>query len=190
METDFTEIEKQIKDIVKICEDIPETYREKCFGYLIENFLLKKSGNEGPQIIPGNKSEETIPLSIDVRAFLSQYSLNEGVIGKLFLMQQGEIRHIYKISTTIKSQAQIQVALLIALENTIKDPNKKFEFSSEEVRQRCIDLQVYDVKNYARHFKANEKFFKSLDDLEHIVLSSDGKAELAETINRMINEQG
>ena len=105
-------------------------------------------------------------------------------------MQEGEIRHIYKISTTTKSKAQIEAALLMALENTIKDPNKKFEFSSEQVRQRCVDLQLYDMKNFATHFKNNEKYFKSLDDLEHIVLSAEGKAELAETINQIINEQG
>lgn len=190
MEIDYLDLEKKIKEIVRICEDVPEGYRIKCFEYLIENVLLQKSDKLGTEVPPEPKKEQKISLSIDVRAFLSQYSLEENVIDKLFLMEGGEIRHLYKITTTTKAKAQMQVALLMALENTIKDPNKKFGFSSEEVRQRCSDLQCYDLPNFATHFKKNKEFFKSLDDLEHIVLSSEGKAELAEVITQMINEQG
>lgn len=191
MEIDFTEIEQKVKEITKICESIPETYRLRCFEYLMENFLIIQNVSKPEQIIPESKKlTEQIPIPIDVRAFLTQYELEPSVIEKLFLMDGVEIRHTYKIRTTKKSQAQIQISLLMALENTIRDPNKKFEFAATEVRQRCIDLQCYDMPNFSTHFKNNKSYFKSLDDLEHIVLSSDGKSELAEVILQMINGKG
>jgi hypothetical protein len=189
METDYSALETKIKEIVKICEAIPADYRTKCFEYLLENTVLQTE-----KIIEKKKEEPTagekISISIDVRAFLSQYGVDSDVIEKLFLMEKGEIRTRYKITTTKKSVAQIQVALLLALENTLMNPNRKFEFSSEEVRQRCIDFQCYDIANFSANFKNKKNLFKSLDDLEHIALSAEGKAELAETMNQIINEQG
>jgi len=70
LETDYAEIQKQIKDIVEICEGIPETYREKCFEYLIENVLLKKSVNEEPQINAEKKTEEKI------KSYFETFTLN------------------------------------------------------------------------------------------------------------------
>lgn len=190
MATDYSELETKIKEIVKICEAIPTDYRVKCFEYLMENIVYPTGKKIEAEKIPETIQEEKISLSIDVRAFLSQYTVNNDAIGKLFLMDKGEIRHRYTIATTKKSVAQMQVALLMALENTLMNPNRKFEFSSEEVRQRCIDFQCYDLANFSANFKNRKNLFKSLDDLEHIALSAEGKAELAETMNQIINEQG
>ena len=93
----------------------------------------------------------------------------------------------FSISVTVKSKAQLQVALLLALENSIKNPNNKFEFASEDVRERCRDHAVLDTKNFTNHFKNNKKMFKSLTDLEKISLSPDGKSELAEIITQITN---
>lgn len=133
------------------------------------------------------KSELSIP--IDVRAFLTQYEINELSLNKLFIFGEGnEIRTTYHIDSKTKSIAQIQIALLTALENSIKDSDVNFEFSSEEVRKRCQNYDVYDGKNFKRHFKANTKFFRSLSDLEHIGLSPEGKSELADVITKIIHE--
>ena len=75
----------------------------------------------------------------------------------------------------------MQVALLTALENALK-PSGRFEFSVEDVKQRCIGLKVFDSTNFAANFKNNAKLFEDLDDKEHVKLSPDGKSELAEAI--------
>lgn len=191
MGIDYKKLEKEVKEIVKICEAIPDPYRIKCFEALMGHLLIPTSEEKIPEKKESDtsKSGPQIVLPIDVRALFQQYSIDEKLIEKLFFIEGGEIRSIYNIPTIKKSQAQMQVALLVALENTIKNPNKKFEFSAEQIRQKCIDLQCYDLANFAKHFKSNKDLFKSLDDLENISLSADGKAELAETITQITNDQ-
>lgn len=50
------------------------------------------------------------------------------------------------------------------------------------MRQRCKDKLIYDSANFNAHFKNNEKYFKGLNDKEHIELSPEGLTELAEVI--------
>ncbi len=182
------ELESKIKEFVEIAEKLPDKYREKCFEVLLNNFL---TGAKTPQKSMENVEIATQPpakkfiIPIDVRAFLQQYNLPEDTITKLFLIEGEEIRLIYSIRTTKKSDAQIQLALLTALENAMK-PGGKFEFSYEVVRQKCRDQGVYDQPNFKAHFKNNKKLFKNISDEEHIELSPDGKAELAETILAII----
>jgi hypothetical protein len=122
-------------------------------------------------------------IPIDVRAFLQQQNVPEECLGKLFFMEGTEVRPIYKITTTMKSKAQLQLALLTSLENALK--GGKFEFSIETVRQKCIDHLCYDSANFKRYFKNNSKLFKDLSDEEHVELSPEGKVELAETISEI-----
>jgi len=189
-ENEDSEISIEIKKIVDICEQIPQIYRNSCFEILLKSRLGGVSSIQKPAkpIEPRLVEEEsTFELPIDVRAFLSQFELDESAIQKLFLIENKEIRPKFTISTTIKSKAQMQVALLLALENSIKNPSVKFEFASEDVRERCRDHTVLDAPNFTKHFKNNKKLFKSLSDLENISLSPDGKSELAETISQIIN---
>jgi hypothetical protein len=173
---------KEILEIVKLC---PENLQEKCFEILLSSSLL-----ESPKIIDESTidkalvvtSQEHFVLPIDVKAFLQQYNIPEEKIQKLFLIHGKEFRSIYKIETIKKAKVQIQLALLVALENALKTSPSKFEFSIENIRQKCIDNKCYDLANFKTHFKNNSNLFKSIEDEEHIELSQDGKQELAETI--------
>jgi hypothetical protein len=137
-----------------------------------------------PEEQPEKKAETAneFVLPIDVRAFLQTYSIPEENIAKLFLIVGNEIRPKYKITTTKKATAQIQVALLAALENALRTAGNKFEFSVEDVRERCQNYKAYDPPNFKKHFKDNENLFKSLSDEGHVELSPDGQTELAEAI--------
>lgn len=184
--SNYEKLEEEITKIVSICEKLPENYRMKCFDFLMNQILISdQPPTEKPPENSNPQTSQKIQIPIDIRAFMSQYSLDENIISKLFLIEAGEIRPIYKIKTTKKSKAQLQIALLTSLENTLKNPNLKFEFSSEDIRKRCNDLQCYDMTNFSSHFKNNKALFKSLDDLEHIQLSSDGKSELADVITEI-----
>jgi len=177
-------LESKIKEFIEIAEKFSEPYRQKIFEVLLTNHLRSvQPSKEVPE-----KAEEPLPMTpekfiipIDVRAVLSQYGVPEDRIQKLFLTAGAEIRPIYTIKTTKKSDAQMQVSLLTALENALK-PGGRFEFSIEDVRQRCINQKVYDSGNFAAHFKNNSRLFENLDDKEHVILSPDGKSELAEAI--------
>ena len=183
----LTDLEQPIKDIIALVEKFDERYREKCFEILLNFYLSKEL-----QVTPTTKSEEKkepegekeeFLIPIDVRAFLLTYDISEEILSKLFLIQKDEVRPVYKIETTKKSLAQIQIALLIALEHAIRTRSNRFEFSMETVRQRCKDHLVYDADNFSAHFKNNKAYFKSLDDSEHVELSADGRTELADVIS-------
>lgn len=183
----FAELEKPIQDIITLVEKLDEKYRQKCFEVMLDFFLHKKFQlAAGPKLIEEaeeQKGEMEFIIPIDVRAFLQTYGVPEETIGKLFLIQKNEIRPIYKITTTKKAKAQIQLALLAALENAVQKQGNKFEFSIEKIREECQKHKVYDLANFRSIFKKNEKLFKSLDDEEHVELSPEGQTELAEVIS-------
>ena len=183
-----------INQIIEICEKIPQTYRNSCFEILL-NAKLQESDKRTSQKTesfqtedPSQKANTTSEIPIDVRAFLSQFDLDQSIIQELFMFDNQEIWAKYKISTIVKSKAQLQVALLLALENTIKIPQNIFEFSSEDVKTRCKDHAVYDSRNFKNNFKNNKKLFKSLTDFKKISLSPDGKSELADIMSQIVNE--
>lgn len=184
---DFAELEKTIQDIITLVEKLDEKYRQKCFEVLLDFYLHKEiqpaTKPEPTEEAKKQKDEEQFIIPIDVRAFLQTYGVPEETIGKLFLIEKNETRPVYKITTTKKSEAQIQLALLTALENAVQKQGNKFEFSIEKVREQCQSQKVYDRANFKANFRNNKKLFKSLDDEEHVELSPEGQTELAEVIN-------
>ena len=183
------ELERKMKEFIEIAEKLPEKYRERCFEALARHFLWGLRMTEEPRPKPGELEPAIKAVAppkfivpIGVRALLQQFDIPEEMIQKLFVIDGEEIQSKYQIETTVKSDAQIQLALLTALENALK-PGGKFEFSMEAVRQKCIDHRVYDQPNFKTIFRNKTKFFKSLKDEEHVELSVDGKAELAEAIS-------
>lgn len=185
MASEGNDFDKIAKQAVALADKLPEKYQQKGFEIFLTTLLgggpiasqIPTSATEGEQK-PPKATAFTIP--IDVRAFLQQFNVPEENLEKLFLMSGTEIRPRYRIETTKKSTAQIQVAVLTALENALR--GGKFEFGWEDVKQRCTDLGVIDTGNFRNHFNNNKRLFKSLQDHEHIEISADGKAELAEAI--------
>ena len=184
-----------INQIIEICEKILPTYRNSCFEILLkaklqesDKRLFQKTESPQTENLP-QKVNAALEIPIDVRAFLSQFNINESIIQELFVFDNQEIRTKFKISSIIKSKAQLQVALLLALENAIKNPQNAFEFSYEDAKTRCQDRAIYDIKNFKNHFKNNKKLFKSLTDVNKVSLSPDGKSELADIISQITNKQ-
>lgn len=178
------ELESKIKEFIEMAEKFSEPYRQKIFEILLTDFLKSK---QTPEEVPAKASPPMSPtpgkftIPIGVRAFLQQYNVPEDRIQKLFLIEGEEIQAIYHLKTAVIADAQIQLALLTALENALK-PGGKFEFSVEAVRERCKDLKLYDQPNFNAIFKRKDSLFKSLKDEEHVDLSPDGKTELADAI--------
>jgi hypothetical protein len=184
---EIRDLKKTICEIIDLAEELDERYREKCFEILLNFYLhgtklsTEASSEETQTDGERNDDREEFLLPIDVRAFLQQNRISEEIIDKLFLIQKDAIRPIYKITTTKKAKAQIQIALLTALENIIRKQGNKLEFSVEDVRKRCQNLNVYDGANFRRHFSNNLRLFKSLDK-DIVELSPEGQTELADVI--------
>ncbi len=178
------ELKPEINKIVEFVKTLPERFQDKCFEILLNNLLLQTTPTiRVERQIPTLKT--TLKLPVDVKAFLKRYSIQEEVMDKLFYIEGGEIRPTYEIITTTKSRAQIQIALLIALENALKTTPSKFEFSMDLVREKCVDLRCIDPPNFKANFRNNSKLFKSLEDEEHVELSNEGKEELANVISEL-----
>lgn len=181
------ELEGKIKQFIDVAEKFAEPYRQKIFELLLADYLRSKAPEKAPEaaetarpVVVPTPAKFVIPIG--VRAVLQQYNVPEESIEKLFVIEGNEIQRKFKLTTTKKAVAQMQVALLAALENALK-PGGKFEFSIEVVKNRCKDdYGAYDLANFKANFKKNAKLFKSLDDEGHVELSTDGKAELAEAI--------
>lgn len=176
-----------INDAISMAEGVPEPYKQKCFEILLVTLLRKELAPvtlgppPKPEEIAPKPSEFVVPL--DVRAFFQQQEIPEEHLSKLFLMSGTEVRPKYKITITKMATAQIQLALLIALENALR--GGKFGFSIETVRQKCIEHKRYYRKNFQSYFKKNSKLFKDLTE-ELVELSPDGKAELADVISEIV----
>ena len=176
-------IREAIKEILELVASVPEEYRMKTYEILLTQYLIgeeiARSSVDHVDLVGEPVEGEEYIAPIDVRAFLTQYGIDESILRNLFLIDKSGIRSIYKISTTVKSQAQIQVACLTALENALT--SGRFCFSVEDVRQRLRDFKSYDKINFSTNFKNNEGLFKKLGE-DEVELSSEGKSELADII--------
>jgi len=170
-----------ISDILDIVNKFPDKFQAVLLEILLKNALDSglKTQLFGPITQPIERISDFI-IPIDVRAFFIQYNLNEDLLKQLFYIENNQVSSIWRLKTTKKAVAQIQIALLSALENALK--TGKFEFSYNSVRDKCKERMVYDANNYSSNFKYNDLYFKSFEDKEHIALSPDGKANLANVI--------
>ena len=172
--------------IVKLADSVPEQYRQKCFELLLAHALRPQ---EPTTIAPPlerdkGKAQQERPtqflLPIDVRAFLSQYGLEDSIIWKNFLAEGSDIRPIYKLKAAKKATAQVQHALMMALEGAVR--TGQFAVGLESLRARCRDQKCYDSPNFMKNLRQNEGLFKAVEDVDDLVLSPDGKSALADLL--------
>ena len=183
---------EELQKIVELANSVPSEYRQKCFELLLINALqmthpltintpaVKPPDTELP-VTP--KVQHPFIMPIDVRAFLSQYGLDESVLWKFFIREGDEIRPIYQLKVTKKATAQIQHALMLILENAII--KGQFQVEIEVLRTRCIDHKCYDAPNFTKNIKDNANLFKSTANDQPLTLSPDGKSELAELLEQL-----
>jgi hypothetical protein len=182
---------EKLKEITELAESVPESFRLKCFELLLSHHLSAQETKHDTKVTHKGEAKDEFPkhtfvLPIDVKAFLNQYSIDEAVLNKLYLIEGNNVRPIYNLKVNKKAASQIQHALLMSLENALI--NGEFKFKIETLRQRCKDLKCFDTANFMAILKKNSSLFKSLDDEEAVFLSTDGKAELADTIEELVNE--
>lgn len=187
----------ELKKIAELAESVPEPYRQKCFELLLGHALQSVTRPDpsttviAPATVPTQPhlpAHKQFVVPIDVKAFISQYGLDEPVLWKLFLVEGNEIRHLYQLRVTKKATAQIQHALMMALETALS--TGQFQTDIEALRKRCQDEKCYDASNFAKNFTKNASMFKSVVDDAPLVLSPDGKSELADLIEQLISQNG
>ncbi len=181
---DYEKYRKPIQDIINFTDTIDGEYREKCFEVLLNHHLSGNVSLNSCGSIEAPKRDGFIieELFSETKVFLEQNNISEQVLSKLFVKERGEIHPIYKITETRRAKAQIQVALLTAFENALKGSGATFEFSVNTVRQRCMDIKMYDGRDFFINFLDSAGLFGSLNNVEVIKLSAIGKSELANVV--------
>lgn len=182
---EYEKLRKPIQDIIKFTDTIDGQYREKCFEILLGCYIT--GGGAVPKTgftVEAAKKEGFViaDMSSEMKTFLGEHNITEEVLDKLFVRDRGEIRPHYKISETKRPKAQIQIALLTAFENALRSPSETFEFHVNTARQRCMDIKMYDGRDFFINFMDHAGLFGSLNNYEVIKLSANGKAELANLI--------
>ena len=185
---------EELQKIVELAKTVPEEFRQKCFELLLGHALNTRQST--PQTTPSATATNALPSSatptqtqkpfimpIDVKAFLSQYGLDESILWKFFLLDGNEIRSIYQLQVTKKARAQIQHALMMTLENAIT--TGQFQVVIENLRSRCDEQKCYDATNFTKNIKDNASLFKSIANDQPLLLSPDGKSELAELLEQL-----
>jgi len=178
LKIDFARLKSQIESLIHFVQNLPEEFRVPTYETLLKMLLERTIVTTS---VGREEVKEAFKIPIDVKAFFEQYDISENVLNELFLIEGKEIRPIYQLKTIKKAEAQIQIALLTALENALKSTPSKFHFNKEDVRERCKEMGCYDPANFMRNFKNNAKLFKDLDE-ESVELSPKGKERLAEVI--------
>lgn len=187
---EYEKFRKPIKEIIDFTDTIDGEYREKCFEVLLNYYLsggiaVKSCGStEAP------KKDAFVfeDLSSETKVFLQQNNISEQMLNKLFVKEKGDIHPLYRITETRRAKAQIQVALLTAFETALKGASGTFEFSVNLVRQRCMDIKMYDGRDFFINFMDAAGLFGSLNNHEVIKLSAVGKTELGKIVAALSNQ--
>ena len=178
--TQYEKYRKPIQDIINFTDTIDGEYREKCFEILLNHYLTPDAptNNASNTEAPRRDALNLEDMSSETKVFLGQNNITADMINRIFVKEKGEVHPTYKLTETRRAKAQIQIALLTALENALRGPSGIFEFSVNAVRQRCIDIKMYDGRDFYINFMDAAGLFGSLN-YETIKLSATGKTELA-----------
>jgi hypothetical protein len=177
------EFDKIVKEVVEFVKDVPDEYRHITYEVLLAHRL--RCSILAPSEAEKKKDElPSIPLHVNVKGFMRTHNIPDEVLGRMFLVEGESTAWAFTITTEAKATAQIQVACLTALEHALH--SGVFEFSIEGVRQRVRNLNRYDGTNFMTTFRQNSQLFESLDDPEHVELTSEGLAELARVMEEVM----
>ncbi len=179
----------ELKEIVELVNTVPDEYRPKCFELLLNHALSQLPVSTAAPPTTVMHTPASTPLSkpfilpIDVKAFLTQYGLDESLLWKFFLVEDSEIRPIYQLKAAKKAAAEIQHALMMCLETAIS--TGQFQVAIESLRTRCQDQKCYDLPNFMKNINYKANLFKAILEDQPLILSPEGKSELAELLEKL-----
>ena len=162
---DYERIKAEMKEIVAICNDIPEPFRGRCFELMLERLLRSPERKGDRQKQDGNPernqkleedeqrddSKEPRSLPGAVKAFIRKHNIKPEELNALFMIEDGEFHFLREPAHSTVSRGQNELALLIALRNALT--GKEFIVDPEEVRSTAQDKGFYDKANFSTNFK-------------------------------------
>lgn len=209
----YQKLKNEIKDIIEIVNQCPESLREKCFELLLENYLniddkrqltpakndAERSNSESKCDFNDSKDEKTpnteeeivfTDFHIKIRKFLDANNITIQMINSLYYKEDGKLMPLYEsLNSNKMTDCQNRIALLTAFENSFSNGGEMV-FNGEVVRQRCQDLKCYDAPHFADTFKRFSSLFDNwngkYEKKIQYSLSAEGKKELANVLLELV----
>lgn len=156
---DYKRLTEEIKLITEIADGVPEPYRERCFEVLLQSLLTEKGKHPHvPEHLPipmlpqpPLSKGEKIPVTTQIRLFMSKTGVTEADLSSILLYADDEIHFLWKPKPAVIAQGQIEWALLLALKKAIL--SNEISVDPEDVRKICQEEGFYDPANFASNFK-------------------------------------
>lgn len=205
----YPKLKAEIKEIIDIVNQCPESLKEKCFELLLSNFIESQKtasivtpkketpvensivGKEATEDISGNTiaTDDICEKDFHVKTqkFLKDNGITMEVVNNLYYKEDGELKPFYdSLKSTSMQECQLRLAVLTAFENSFSSQNGELCFNCEVIRTRCQTMKCYNATNFATNFKTNKTLWETWPekyDREFTVsLSSEGKKKLAEVL--------
>jgi len=192
----YAELKEEIQEIIKIAQNVPEEFRNKCFEVLLGRWIDdSRDGHVSPHSAQGNDSRGTlvtqsndgdkIPISTAMKVFMKKTEITRQQLAEILVFENGEAHFVKEPSPRTIAEGAVQWALLLALRNVIAGQNE-FQVDPEELRSMCQEKSCYDRNNFWKTFagkKYSDWFSGSLESQGSArKLSERGKIELGRMI--------
>ena len=206
----YSQLKQEIKEIIGIVNECPDTLKVKCFEILLENYLSssakksvkpkeaevheapKESEKQDDTSLGDHESSDNEEISmkdfhVKNRKFLESNKISIDSINEIYYKEEGKLMPLYdSVKSTKMAECQIRLALLTAFENAFTEPNGEMSFNGEVIKKKCQDMKCYDSKNFASILKNYANLFVDSPDKYSksfvYELSTDGKKELANVL--------
>ncbi len=192
---------KEVQEIVELVKTMPDSLQVRALEMLMQDLLDRHAGKtpdkgrkekdeddekDKPDKKPLRRESSSLDsgtLPMRVKAFMKKHEVTAGQIEKLFHIEGKQYEPIWTVETTKFSKAQVQIALLQALQRALT--SGEFSFDREEVKTECKSKNCYDGTNFKANFTNNQKYFSSLDRDGLVSLTDEGMKALANLITRL-----
>lgn len=202
----YAELKKEIQEIVKIAQSVPEEFRNKCFEVLLGRWIDSSESHQVPgqdsgcadRVEAGDTASSglrPIPNHTAIAAFTQKTQVTKNDLVKvLYIDKSGIVQFYNDPSATGMAEGVINWALLQALRNAVT--NKFFEVDPEELRSVCQEKGCYDPKQTGNFWRTlsqdkNKRLFNGVlkANGEPKRLTPDGQDKLAELLRSMMGNQ-
>lgn len=189
------ELRKEIDEVFELVKGLPENLQLRAMEILLQDFVVRSPVRGGKQTIGDPPSDSNPPLQhqanqregvqgmilpMRLKAFLKKNNISLNSLDSRFHVEGGQVIPIWTLDTHRVATAQIQIALLLALQRALTAG--EFAFDCHEVRELCKTKKAYDGDNFAGNFRRNARLFANLDSEGLVQLSDEGMNELARLI--------
>jgi hypothetical protein len=203
----YNDLKEEIKAIADLANEVPETFRERCFELLLQHLLgsSKRDKPEGDsrlddEELKKNERENTgtakeradqssaIPTPSQVKVFMQRAGITAADMEQVMIYEDNEVHFVQEPPPSKKiARGQIEWALLLALKNGIT--TNSLSVDPESVRSICQEKGFYDQANFSNNFKTpkNAALFQGPMEPQgqSQKLTPDGQKELGKLIKEL-----